>query len=164
VAIEHGASSLKVYGNLRVLKGAALAMGCLPVHSPCSDDPNAATGGTLTGHNHVYGNLTGSRALAIIVHASKISGSVDQSGGGGGKAAMTCTVPGSGVFAALMSPVFSDYEDNQITGNLAVFKLRTCWFGALRDHVGGSVLVADNKFGDPDANEVNSNVVRGNMS
>ncbi|HWG28322.1 hypothetical protein [Actinospica sp.] len=159
-----GTSSLLVRGNLRVQKGAVLAMGCLPVHSPCSDDPKAATGGTLTGVNEVDGSLAGSDALAVIVHASKIYGSVDQNGGGGGPATMTCKVPTSGVFAALQSPVFSDYEDNAIAGKLTVTGLRTCWFGALRDNVGGSVRVEGDKFGDPDADEVDSNVISGSMS
>jgi hypothetical protein len=160
----HGRSSLTVYGNVKVLEGATLAMGCEAEHSPCSDDPNAATGGTLTGQNRVYGNLTGRAALAIIVHAAKIGGNVDQEGGGGGEAAMTCQVPTSGVFSVIGSPVFSDYEDNWISGNLTVSDLRTCWFGALRDHVSGNVRDSDNKFGDPDANEVDSNVVRGNLN
>jgi hypothetical protein len=160
---HHGTSSLRVRGNLSTLKDAVLDMGCLPLHSPCSDDPNASTGGTLTGHNRVDGNLTGWEALAIIVHASKIDGNVAQVGGGGGAAAMTCKVPTTGVFAAIGSPVFSNYEDNRIAGDLSVSKLRTCWFGALRDNVGGTVSVDGNKFGDPDADEVNSNLVHGSM-
>jgi hypothetical protein len=159
-----GTSSLLVQGSVWVQKGAVLAMGCLPVHSPCSDDPKAATGGTLTGVNEVHGSLSGSDALAVIVHASKILGNVDQKGGGGGPAAMTCKVPTSGVFAALQSPVFSDYEDNSISGKLSVTGLQTCWFGALRDNVGASVRVDGNKFGDPDADEVNSNMISGSMS
>ena len=159
-----GISSLLVRGDLRVQQGAVLAMGCLPEHSPCSDDPKAQTGGTLTGVNEVDGNLTGSQALAIIVHASRIGGSVDQFGGGGGPSALTCKVPTSGVFAALQSPVFSDYEDDTVAGHLTVAGLQSCWFGALRDDVAGSVHVEGGKFGDPDADEVNSNVVSGSMS
>lgn len=161
---HHGKSSLTVHGNVAVQENAALAMGCLPVHSPCSDDPDAGTGGTLTGDNRVDGNVTGWRALAIIVHASKIRGNVDQRGGGGGSAAFTCDVPSTGVFALLKSPVFSDYEDNWIGGNLQVSKLETCWFGALRNHVDGNVSDEGNKFGDTDANEVHSNIIGGNLS
>jgi hypothetical protein len=160
---HHGTSSLRVRGNLSVLKDAVLDMGCLPLHSPCSDDPKASTGGTLTGHNRVDGNLAGWEALAIIVHASRIDADVTQVGGGGGAAAMTCKVPTTGVFAAIGSPVFSDYEDNRIAGDLSVSKLRTCWFGALRDNVGGTVTVDGNRFGDPDADEVNSNLVHRSM-
>lgn len=159
-----GRSSLRVRGNIQVTKDAVLAMGCLPVHSPCSDDPNAGTGGTLTGDNHVNGNLTGSAALAVIVHASEIGGNVDQNGGGGGPTAMTCAVPTTGIFAQIGSPVFSDYEDNRVGGNLSVSNLRTCWFGALRDDVRGNVSDNGNKFGDPDADEVHSNIIRGNIS
>lgn len=158
-----GTSSLTVRGNVNVLKNAVLAMGCLPVHSPCSDDPDAATGGTLTGSNRVTGNLIAPEALAVIVHASEIGGNVDQYGGGGGAQAMTCEVPTSGVFAALQSPVFSDYEDNRVGGNLSVSGLQSCWFGALRDKVGGNLVNAGNKLGDPDAEEVHSNHIRGNI-
>jgi hypothetical protein len=156
--VKHkGSSSLHVHGKLNVEKGAVLVLGCEAGHFPCSDDQNATT------HDRVDGNLTGSEALAIIVHATKFDGSVTQVGGGGGAPAMTCAVPTSGVFHAIGSPVYSDYEDVKIAGNLTVEKLRSCWFGALRDWVGGTVRVEGNKFGDPDADEVNSNVVHGAM-
>jgi hypothetical protein len=156
-----GTSSLLVRGSVEVLGGAILAMGCLPVHSPCSDDPNAGTGGTLTGDNRVNGSVSGSNALALIVHASEIRGSVTQVGGGGGT---SCAIPASGVFKALGSPVFSDYEDNHIGGSLDVYRLTTCWFGAIRDDVRGSVQNVSNTFGDPDADEVHSNVIRGSLA
>ena len=44
-------ASLTVRGDVKVGYGAVLAMGCEPNFSPCSDDPNASTGGTLTGQN-----------------------------------------------------------------------------------------------------------------
>lgn len=159
-----GRSSLKVGGDIRVMKNAVLAMGCLPLHSPCSDDPHAATGGTLTGDNHVAGNVVGSEALGILVHASEIGGDARQHGGGGGQSAMTCAVPTSGVFSQIGSPVFSDYEDTRVGGNLGVSRLQTCWFGAIRDHVAGNVAVKDNTFGDPDADEVHSNTIDGNIT
>lgn len=154
---KKGTSSLTVRGDVRVGPGATLLMGCEPNFSPCSDDPNAGTGGTLTGQNRVHGSVRGSGALAVILHASKIHGDVVVRGGGGG---LTCAIPTSGIFSVLKSPVFTDAEDNIIGGSLVITGLRTCWMGALRNHVGGSVITILNKMADPDANEVLANVIR----
>jgi hypothetical protein len=156
-----GRSSLTVRGNVKVRNRATLAMGCEPNFSPCSDDPNAGTGGTLTGKNRVSGDVQASRALAVLLHASKIGGNVSLRGGGGG---VTCAVPTSGIFAFLKSPVFSDAEDNNISGNLSITRLRTCWMGALRNQVQGSIFTAHNTMADPDANEVLANHVRGSIA
>ena len=156
-----GTSSLTVRGDIKVQHGAVLGMGCEPNQMPCTDDPNAATGGTLTGQNHVSGDVIGSRALAVIVHASTIRGDASLRGGGGG---VTCAVPATGIFASLQSPVFSDFEDSTIGGNLTITGLRTCWLGALRNHVRENVVDANNKMADPDANEALANVIHGSIA
>jgi hypothetical protein len=158
---KKGRSSLIVHGDVKVGAGATLAMGCEPNFSPCSDDPNAGTGGTLTGFNHVSGDIEARGALAVILHASRIRGDVTMIGGGGG---VTCAVPTTGIFSVLQSPVFSDAEDNSIRGDLRIVGLRTCWMGALRNQVRGSVFTAFNKMADPDANEVLANVIRGSIA
>ena len=159
-----GKSSLTVRGNVWVEHDATLAMGCLPEHSICTDDPAAGTGGTLTGDNHVEGDVRATDAMAVIVHASKINGNVTQTGGGGGAAAMTCAVPTTGIFSVIGSPVFSDYEDNTIWGSLSVHGVKSCWFGAIRDHVGGSADFREIEMGDPDGNEIHSNDIEGNLA
>ena len=151
-----GTSSLLVKGDLKVDSGATLAMGCEPNFSPCTDDPNAGTGGTLRGTNTVDGSLLARSALGVIVHASTIKGSVRQISGGGG---LSCAPPTTGIFSLLQSPVFSDYEDNNITGSLRVVGLHSCWFGALRNKVHQNLTYSRNTLGDPDGSEVNSNVV-----
>jgi hypothetical protein len=156
-----GSSSLTVRGSLLVQSGAVLGLGCEPTFSPCSDDPDAATGGTLTSAGHVGGDLDAEQALGVIVHASTIGGNVVEHGGGGG---VGCTVPATGIFSLLGSPVFSDYEDNAIGGNLLVQGLQTCWLGALRNTVRGSAAVLGNTFADPDADEVVSNTVHGSLA
>lgn len=155
-----GASSLAVFGNVSVGSGAVLAIGCEPNFSPCSDDPDANKGGTLTGQNHVFGSVSAWHALAVLLHASTIYGNVTSVGGGGG---VTCAVPKTGIFHLLKSPVFSDSEDNNVGGSLSFTGLRTCWLGALRNHVRGSVVDIGNKMADPDANEFLANVIRGNI-
>jgi hypothetical protein len=156
-----GTSSLTVHGDIKVGTGATLAMGCEPNFSPCSDDPNAGTGGTLTGQNKVSGSVRASGALGVLLHASKIHGDVTMIGGGGGA---TCAIPTTGFFSVLGSPVFSDAEDNTIGGDLRIAGLQTCWMGALRNQVGGSIFTGFNTMADPDANEVLANVVRGNIA
>jgi hypothetical protein len=150
-----GSSSLTVRGDVKVQNGATLGLGCEPNFSPCSDDPNA------TGQNRVSGDVHANQALGVLLHASKIGGNVSLRGGGGG---VTCAIPASGIFALLGSPVFSDAEDNNIGGNLTIAQLQTCWMGALRNHVRGSIFTAHNTMADPDANEVLANHVRGNIA
>jgi hypothetical protein len=156
-----GRSSLTVFGNVRVGSGAVLGMGCEPNFFPCSDDPNASTGGTLTGQNHVFGDVVGWQALTVIVHASTINGNLSYFGGGGG---LSCAVPTSGILAALQSPPYFDSEDNAIGGSLTITGLQTCWMGALRNHVRGNLVNAHNTMADPDADEVLANVVRHNIA
>ena len=156
-----GRSSLTVRGDVKVGYGAVLAMGCEAINGPCLDDPNAATGGTLTGQNRVLGSVRASGALAVLVTASTIRGDVSLRGGGGG---VTCAVPATGIFAALQSPVYSDTTGNTIGGDLTITGLRTCWLGALRNQVRGNVVDANNTMADPDANEILANVVRGSIA
>lgn len=156
-----GKSSLDVWGDMVVGNGAVLALGCEPNFSPCADDPAAGTGGTLTGDNTIHGDLASRNALGVIVHATHIHGDVTQVGGGGG---LSCNVPTTGVFSELHSPVFSDYENNSVGGNLVALGIRSCYFGGLRNHVRGNVVFSYNTFGDPDASEVLANHVGGNLS
>jgi hypothetical protein len=156
-----GTSSLTVFGDVKVGSGAVLAIGCEPNFSPCSDDPNTAKGGTLTGDNHVFGDVSAWHALAVLLHASTIFGNVTSQGGGGG---VTCAIPKTGIFHLLKSPVFSDAEDNNVGGSLSFVGLRTCWLGALRNSVNGSVVAVGNRMADPDASEFLANAIRGNIA
>ena len=153
-----GRSSLTVGGSLTVGAGGTLLLGCEAAHFACLDDPHQKHP-TLSSRSSVSGNLFAAGALGVVVHAATIGGSVLQTGGGGGR---TCTP--SGIFAQFKSPVYSDYEDSSIGAGLLVANLRSCWFGAPRNHVSGNVLVAGNKLADPDAMEVVSNHVRRNLA
>jgi hypothetical protein len=151
-----GTTSLTVKGSVVVQRNGTLFLGCEPNFSPCSDDPDQ-NGGTLTGQNHVFGNLLAFQALGVIVHASTIDGSVAEFGGGGG---VSCVPPAGSVFEVFKSPAFSDFEDNTIGHDLAIVGLRTCWLGSLRNNVGGSLIDAKNTMADPDAGEVLQNTVQ----
>jgi hypothetical protein len=154
---HRGTSGLTVAGNITVLRGGSLVLGCEASAFPCFDDPNQKHP-TLSSASLVGGNLVAAGSLGVLVHDSTIGGNVVQTGGGGGR---RC-VP-EGVFALLKSPVFSDYEDNQIGGNLSVSALQSCWFGALRNAVHGNLAALANRMADPDANEILTNLVHGNI-
>jgi hypothetical protein len=157
-ATGRGTSNLNVSGNVLVGPRATLFLGCSAAHSPCVDDPNQKHP-TLNSSSVIGGSLISVGALGVVVHSSVIGGSVHQRGGGGG---LSCTP--TGVFKQFKSPVFSDYEDNFVGGNMAIAGLHSCWLGALRNHVRHGFLAVSNKMADPDANELVSNFIRGSMA
>ena len=138
------AATLIVRGNVHVEKNAVFVLGCL--ESGCS-----------TTNNRVGGNVVANGALALIFHHNVIGGNISVHKGGGG---VNCN-PNPLLQG---SPVFSDFEDNHIGGNLVVTQLRSCWLGIIRDTVGRNVLVIHNVMADPDANEVVTNVIGGNLA
>ncbi len=149
-----GTSGVTVDGNVTVGSGATMLLGCLPNYFPCIDDP----GGTLSSADTIKGSLDATDAFGVVVHNTTVGGDVVQTGGGGG---LSCNP--TGIFAAFNSPVYSDYEDNTIGGNIRLTGLTSCWLGAIRDNVGGSATFADNKMADPDASENLSNHIAGNL-
>ena len=144
---------LTVKRDVLVDPGATLILGCNPESFPCFDDPDATT------HGFLWGNLTGLSPLGVVVHNTTVHRDAVISGGGGG---YTCNPVGA--FAAFGSPAYTDFEDNSLNGNLIVGGLRTCWFGALRNTVGGSVLISKNLMADPDAGEVLQNTIYGSLA
>jgi len=152
-----GTSGLTVDGNIDVDSGATLLLGCEALHFACVDDPNQ-NNPTLNSPDAVMGSIDATDALGVVVHSTTIGGDAIQSSGGGGP---SCTP--SGIFALFGSPVYSDYEDNTIGGNLRVTGLTSCWFGALRNHIGGSDTFTDNTMTDPDAMENLTNQIAGNL-
>jgi hypothetical protein len=151
-----GSSSLTVRGNLHVQTGATLFLGC-NAHFACLDDPNPANP-TLSSPGAVSGNLSEQQPLGVIVHDSTIGGNVQEVGGGGG---LTCAP--SGIFTKLGSPVYSDYEDSSIQGNLDVIGLTSCWLGVARVQVGGNLHMIDDQLADPDAIEILASQIGGNL-
>jgi hypothetical protein len=150
-------SSLTVNGNVTVGQGATFILGCNTTSSPCFDDPNQSAP-TLTSPGKVTGDVTENAPLGVIVHSSTIGGSVTQTGGGGG---MNCNP--SGFFSTIGSPVFSTYEDNTVTGGITIKNVSSCWLGVIRNHIGKTLKIAYNSMADPDAIEVESNVIKRNL-
>jgi len=161
------AATVSIGGNVFVGRDGVLLLGCSPNElGICPEGIN---------YDRVGGNLTAIGALGVVVHSATIGGSATLFGGGGGAAAENCsavTVPPSAPVPpapwsedASMdnTPVYSDFEDSTIGGNLAIISLTSCWLGSLRDQVGGSATIIGNTMGDPDAMEINTNLVGGNM-
>ena len=152
-------SRIWVGNNILVRPGGSVIMGCEPKRLsgnpifPCVDDPHPGHP-TLSSHEVVVGSILADRALGVVVHNSWIGHDVREFAGGGG---LNCRP--TGIFIKFGSPVYSDYEDNWIGGSMWVRHLHSCWFGALRNWVGTSMTISENRMGDPDAMEVVTNVV-----
>jgi hypothetical protein len=160
-ALNHGGgtarSRLTVHGNTTVQSGATLIAGCTPRSFRCVDDPSEENP-TLSSRDRFFGNITEHEPLAVIAHNSLIDGNVAETGGGGG---ISCEP--QGIFEQFHSPVYSAYEDSDVHGNISVVGLNSCWLGLTRLHVGGNVRVINDKLADPDAIEILSNTIAGNL-
>jgi hypothetical protein len=164
----HGHSGLTVRGDLIVQRGATVALGCeakqVPVFGradavfPCADDPHHEQP-TLSSHDVVGGRIIARNSLGVVVHNSTIASGVTQTGGGGGVSCRT-----KGIFSRFQSPVYSDYEDNRVGGDLTVSGLRSCWFGALRNQVHGSLIATADVMANQAAMEVATNAVRSDLT
>jgi hypothetical protein len=162
-------ATVRVGGNVFVGKGAVLVLGCSPnLLGIC---PRGLT------FDSIRGNLTAIGALAVVVHGTSIGGNVSQVGGGGGAAGGAASggcfdtakypipAPWSEDAAlAKMVPQFTDFEDSSIGGNFTVIGVQTCWMGALRVLVRGSLTWAGDVTSDPDGNEVDNNLMGGNLT
>lgn len=149
-------SRLTVGRDVFVKKDATLILGCEARHFACFDDSHKHP--RLNSHSTIFGSLLGDRALGIVVHNSSIEHQVSQIKGGGG---LTCKP--HGIFKALKSPVFSDYEDNFIRGNIHVTGLHSCFFAAIRNFIASSGRFGSIRLTDPDGNEIVSNIVLLNL-
>lgn len=156
VAAFGNGPQLAVGGNLRVERNAVLVLGCEPEAFACINDPDQSVG-TFSSKGTVYGSLNATDALAVIVHDAYIGHNARVVGGGGG---YNCDSQ-----AALFgSPAYATFEDTSIGGNATISDMKTCWLGFFRTAVGGWVKYHENSTFDPDGNEVDTNVVQGNLA
>jgi hypothetical protein len=153
-----GTSGLTVLGNVKVLNGATLLLGCEATHFACLDDPNQNEP-KLNGPASVGGNVTEIDPLGVVVHLTTVGGSITEKGGGGGE---TCNPIGP--FAKFGSPVYSDYEDMTIANNLSITHLTSCWLGVERVQIGGNATFKHDQLADPDAIEIGTNHIGENLS
>jgi len=159
-------ATVVVGGNVSVGKGAVLIFGCSP-NIFCTD-PVGIT------YDHIGGDLTAIGALGVVVHSASIQGSVSLAGGGGGVNCNSTPVtppakegapaPWSEDASLDFTPVYSDFEDTSIGGNLSIVGLESCWLGSLRDQIGGNATLTNNTMADPDALEIDNNLIGDNMT
>ena len=154
IAALFASSRLTVLGNMIVQPGATAFVGCENPANPCLDNANGSS------PVKVGGNIVATRPLGVIVHDGRIGGDATIVGGGG---STNCQKP-VGFFATIPGgpPQYSDFEDNTIGGNVWEVGIHSCWLGTLRNNIGGSLTVADNVMGDPDAMEILTNNIAGN--
>jgi hypothetical protein len=138
-------AKLVVWGNVTVRHRGIAAIGCSP-----------DVGCAELGSDVIHGSVHAFRAWATIIHATTVGGNVIIRGGG---RTMDCAKP-----APYGGPFYSVFEDSTVGGNLVIRRLHTCWLGVIRNNVGGSVRLIGNRLGDPDAMEVVTNHVSGNLS
>ena len=136
--------TVHVRRNVRVNRGAILALGCSPgsvmTFEPCE--------GKFT-NDTVGGNVAASHPYTMYLDGDTIHGFVYSIGGG----------PGLGL-PFVNFPV----KDNTIGGNLIVKGWQGGWAGAIRNTVGGNLIFSRNvSVLDPDAMEVVTNTISGNL-
>ena len=93
----------------------------------------------------------------MIVHNAYVGRNLRVHEGGGG---YNCD-PQAALFG---SPAYATFEDVSVGRNSSIDKMRTCWLGMFRTTVGGWVRYQNNNTFDPDGNEVDTNVVHGNLA
>lgn len=144
-------ATLNVRGDVTVGKGASLILGCAPSFG-CANST----------HSVIKGNLTAEGAIGLLLHSDTIKGNLTVSGGGGKN--YDCVPPTTGLFGAFGSPVYTTFEDGTIGGNATFSDYKSCWLGFARATVGGNLKYSHNILGDPDAIEILSSTIKGNLS
>lgn len=132
-------------------------------NSPAVCRPDICGFGTLTVDDNLIVENGGILGLGCSPAAGckgtssdSVGGNVTVIGGGGG---LDCS---SG--ALFGGPPFTTFEDNTIGGSVNWAHMSRCWGGLLRNQVHGSVGFNDNHTSDPDGNEVQTNVIGGNLA
>ena len=156
IAAFGNGAQLAVGGSLYVERNAVLVLGCEPEAFTCINDPDQQVG-TFSSKGTVYGSLDADNALAVIVHNAYFGQNVMVDGGGGG---VNCN-PQNALFG---SPAYATFEDTSVGGNVRIAEMQTCWLGFFRTTVNGNVRYHENTTVDPDGNEVDTNVVQGNLA
>jgi len=135
---------VNVSRNVLVGPGAVLALGCTPTSNfafePCE--------GVATS-SRVGGSIIAAGAYTMYLDGDVVGGNVISLGGGPGLGGPYTNFP---------------IKDNTIGGDLIVLGWHGAWAGAIRNTVGGNLIFSGNQsVQDPDANEVQTNTVQGNL-
>jgi hypothetical protein len=134
-------STVRIGGNVVAGAGSSFALGCTEAH-PCD-------GGGSPSSGSVGGNVILNHVFNAAINGSTIGGNLVSTGGGPGP-----SFPGFIPFSI---------KDDTIHGNVVVTGLSTIWFGVIRTHVGGNVVLSNIRGADPDSTEVVANTIGGNL-
>ena len=136
--------TVHVTGTLLAQRDSILALGC----TPGSIGPGPPCNGETTSDT-VGGGIVGNHPYTMYLDGDTIWGGINDEGAGPG-------------------PVLSPYvnfpiKDNVIYGNVLLDRWKGAWFGFIRNRTYGSVTITNNAGADPDADEVVSNTISGNL-
>jgi hypothetical protein len=150
-------ATVSVGGNVFVGPGGVLFLGCSPFIF-CS---------SAVSYDTIRGSLKAVDSLGVVLHSVHIGRNFSLLGGGNdvvGRAACA-TIPATWSEDPSLAgiPVYSDSEDDTVGGNFTISGLTSCWLGTLRNRIGGTATFVGNTMGDPDANEIDNNLVLGNL-
>jgi len=137
--------TVHVSGNVSVGWSGILALGCTPYSV---ETPEPCYGQTT--HDTVGGSITAIGALTMYLDGDWIGGDVVSIMGG----------PGVTLSPYVNFPI----KDNVIGGNVMITAWRGAWWGFIRNTTYGSVTLIGNAGADPDAAEVVTNVIGGNLT
>lgn len=137
--------TFNVRGDVLVRKHGVAGLGC-----------NDEVGCAVESNDHIGGDLIGSGAWAVVVEQEHIGGNVRIIGGGGSENCNSTALFGG--------PYFSTVHDSTVGGSVVVRRLHTCWFGFIRTTVRRSATFIGGRFGDPDAMEIVTNTIGGNLN
>jgi hypothetical protein len=156
IAAYGGGPKLVVGGNLTVGNHGVLVLGCESGGAfNCVNDP--AQVGTLSSPGTVFGSLVANNALAVLVHLTTVGVDLKLNGGGGGVNCNNRPQLSGG-------PAYATVEDVSVARDVIIGNWHSCWLGLFRTTVGRNVSFHDNVLADPDGNEIQTNIVKGNLA
>ncbi|QNE36389.1 hypothetical protein [Leifsonia shinshuensis] len=161
--------SVAISGNVTVDPGAGLQLSGASIGGNLS----VGSGAILFAYGtHVGGNVSASNAHALYMFFSQVGKNLTVQGGGSGR---NCTDPDPDTSFGNDTMV----KDSHIAGNMTFSNWAGCWFGVLRNTVGGNMTIAnmyanplnanfpgtpDQVFQGLDSTEVGANTVGGVLS
>lgn len=151
-AAFHGSthSVITIRGNVLAAWGSVFELGCTPAHPCDAPDGTPFAGGPGTiGVDSVGGDVVLKQVYNAAINGVRIGGNLFSAGGGPG-----LKTPG----------VNFSVKDDTVRHDIVVTGLQTFWFGIIRTHVGGNVVLRNNAGSNPDSNELATNRIRGDLA
>jgi hypothetical protein len=150
-----GALAPGTYGRVVVPNGAqCLSDGPVTIKSGLFVQPGATF--VLGSEEHpgnngtISGGVHATDPASVQIHFMRINGGLAITGG-------------SGPFGGPFGITWNAIEDNQINGGASVDGYNGFWFGFIRNHVNGAVMLTNNVLADPDGNEYVTNSIHGSL-